>query len=77
MNSNSKTADWLNKKSITELAISNATVSWLRYEMDNDDKSCPQSSEHLEDELRIEENILWHRRHICKCRLVYDYNRPF
>lgn len=74
---NAKTANWLNRESITELAMSIADVAVLRYEFDNDDKACKEASINLQEELRLAENHMWHVRHNCKCRLAYFRNRPF
>jgi len=74
---NAKTANWLNKESITELAMSIADVAVLRYEFDNDDKACKETSYNLKEELRIAENHLYHVGHNCRCRLAYFRNRPF
>tara|TARA_R100001463_G_C3523528_1_gene221029 strand:+ start:35 stop:313 length:279 start_codon:yes stop_codon:yes gene_type:complete len=74
---NAKTANWLNKESITELAMSIADVAVLRYEFDNDDKACEETSYNLQEELRIAENHLYHVGYNCKCRLAYLRNRPF
>jgi hypothetical protein len=74
---NAKTANWLNREAITELAMSIADVAVLRYAFHNDDNTCKETSINLQEELRLAHNHLWHVRHNCKCRLVYDYNRPF
>jgi len=72
-----KTAQWLNNKAIAKLSEAIADVAMLRYKFHNDDNSCIKASVKLQDDLRIAENYLYHTRHFVKCRLVYDYNRPF
>ena len=74
---NAKTAQWLNDQAIAKLSKAIAEVAMLRYKFHNDDNSCIKASVKLQDDLRKAQNHLYNARHNCKCRLVYDYNRPF